>query len=74
MQDWEDRAETVWHAIAADLEDQKPDLDERDWPEPEDGDEDFDPLFDSTRDYIEQIDRYKEHQDRPTERRNGGEQ
>jgi hypothetical protein len=26
-------------------------------------------LFDSTRDYVEQIDRYKEHQDKPTEAR-----
>jgi hypothetical protein len=46
-----------------------PDLDEVDWPIPDEGDEDLDPLFDSTRDYVEQMDRYKEHQDKPTERR-----
>jgi hypothetical protein len=34
-------------------------------PEPDDGDEDDDPLFDSTREYVEQIDRYKEHQGKP---------
>jgi hypothetical protein len=44
-------------------------------PEPEiecpefDGDEDDDPLFDSTRDYVEQIDRYKDYQGKPTARR-----
>jgi hypothetical protein len=36
------------------------------WPEPRDGDEDPDPLFDSIRDYVDQIDRYKEHQGKPT--------
>jgi hypothetical protein len=51
-----------------------------DWPEPDDGDEDDDPLFDSTRDYVPQIDRFKRHQDKPIARkprsdrgrRNGG--
>jgi hypothetical protein len=36
-----------------------------DWPEPEEGDEDPDPLFDSTRNYMEQLDRYREHQGKP---------
>jgi hypothetical protein len=40
------------------------------WPEPEDGDDDDDPLYDSTRNYLEQMDRYKQHQDKPTTRRN----
>ena len=45
-------------------------------PEPEiecpdfDADEDDDPLFDSTREYVEQVDRYKEHQGKPIARRN----
>jgi hypothetical protein len=45
-----------------------------DWPEPDEGHEDPDPPFDSTRDYIEQIDRFKHHQGKPTARkaRNGG--
>ena len=44
-------------------------------PEPEiecpdfDADEDDDPLFNSTREYVEQVDRYKEHQGRPIARR-----
>ena len=37
-----------------------------DWPQPREGDEDDDPLFNSTRDYVEQVDRYKEHQGTPT--------
>lgn len=44
-----------------------PYIDEIEWPEPSEADEDPDPLFDSQRDYVEQIDRYKEFQDRPTE-------
>ena len=38
-----------------------------DWPKPCDGDEEDDPPFDSSRGYVEQIDRYKQHQDKPTE-------
>jgi hypothetical protein len=51
------------------LADAAPDLDDYDWPEPRPGNEDPDPLFDSRRDYIEQINRYKAHQGQPTERR-----
>jgi hypothetical protein len=40
-----------------------------DFPEPPDADEDDDPLYDSQRRYVEQIDRYKEHQAKPTSRR-----
>jgi hypothetical protein len=32
-------------------------VDDYDWPEADEGDEDEDPLFDSTRTYLEQIDR-----------------
>jgi hypothetical protein len=68
---WQKRAKPVWHAYTNDLQAQAPDPDLIDWPEPADGDEDDDPLFDSTRDYVEQIDRYKAFQDKPTKRRNG---
>lgn len=40
-----------------------------DFPEPPEADEDPDPLYDSSRDYIEQIDRYKGHQGKPVEQR-----
>jgi hypothetical protein len=63
--------------ITEELEDEAPDVDGgMEWPEPDEGDEDDDPLFDSTRDYVEQADRYKQHQGQPTERKtrkNGGE-
>jgi len=39
------------------------------WPVPREGEEWPDPLFDSRRDYPEQINRYKEHQGKPTGRR-----
>jgi hypothetical protein len=51
------------------LLDRRPDVDDVDWPIAADGDEDDDPVFDSTRGYVEQIDRYKRHQGKPTERR-----
>jgi hypothetical protein len=59
----------VLTAIQHDLEDAAPDADDYDWPEPAEGDEDDNPLLDTTRDYIEQIDRFKEHQDKPTSRK-----
>jgi hypothetical protein len=63
------RIEALHGRIESELRSEAPDLNEIEWPEPDDGDEDEDPLFDSTRDYIEQIDRYKQHQGKPTERR-----
>jgi hypothetical protein len=74
LERWRERAEAVWRGIRERLATQAPDPDDIDWPEADEGDEDDDPLFDSTRDYVDQIDRYKAHQDKPTERRprNGG--
>jgi hypothetical protein len=60
--------EVQWDAIADSL-DGRFDFEAIDWPEPNEADEDPDPLFDSTRAYVEQIDRYKRHQGKPTERR-----
>jgi hypothetical protein len=39
------------------------------WPQPSEPKEDPDSLFDSRRSYVEQIDRYKRHQGKPTARR-----
>jgi hypothetical protein len=64
---FEKKAQPVLHKIARDLEDEAPDVDSFEWPEPCDGDEDDDPLFDLTRDYVEQVDRFKEHQGKTTE-------
>jgi hypothetical protein len=59
----------ILRKIARDLGEAAPDVDDYDWPEPADGDDDPDPLFDSTRDYVEQIDRYKQHQGKATTRK-----
>ena len=68
------QAQTVWEAIADDLEERAPDLEAIDWPEPAIGDEADDPLFDSRRGYVEQVDRFKRYQGKPTSRKvNGGE-
>jgi DNA-directed RNA polymerase specialized sigma24 family protein len=63
-----DKIQKLHDTIEEELLDEAPDPDEVDWPEANEGNEDPDPLFDSTRDYVEQMDRYKEHQERPTER------
>jgi hypothetical protein len=60
------KAGPILRKIKTDLEAEAPDVDDYDWPEPQDGDEDDDPLFDSMRSYVEQIDRYKAHQGKPT--------
>ena len=66
---FEKKAKPVLRKIERDLEDEAPDVDNFEWPEPDDGDEDDDPLFDSTRDYVEQVDRYKQHQEKTIERK-----
>ena len=63
----ERKARPILRKIEKDLEAEAPDVDDYDWPEPQDGNEDDDPLFDSTRSYVEQIDRYKQHQGKPIE-------
>jgi predicted nucleic acid-binding Zn ribbon protein len=63
----EKRARPLFKRIQRDLDNLDIDAGGYDWPAPKDGDEESDPLFDSTRGYVEQIDRYKEHQDKPTE-------
>jgi hypothetical protein len=68
LQEWKalsEKMEPLWREIADDLE---ADLPEIDMPESEFvGDEHPDPLFDSRRDYLTQIDRYKAHQGKRTE-------
>jgi hypothetical protein len=66
--DWRERARALYEKIEAEIEDGIPDLDQVEWPEGGEGDEDPDPLFDSRRNYVEQIDRYKRFQGKPTGR------
>jgi hypothetical protein len=60
---------SIHGTITEELREERPDVDEIEWPEPNEGDEDDDPLFDSLRSYVDQIDRFKLHQQKPTERR-----
>jgi hypothetical protein len=62
IESWNARAQAVWRSIARNLLDAAPDPDDHEWPEPREPDEDDDPLFDSTRDYVKQMERYKQHQ------------
>jgi hypothetical protein len=65
----DERFRHLQRAIAKDLRNEAPDPDDIEWPEPEEGDEDDNPLFDSTRDYLDQIERYKAHQGKSTTER-----
>jgi hypothetical protein len=65
-QDYRVAAETIWHAIEERLNAEMPDTSGIKWPEPKAGDEDLDPMFDSTRDYLDQIDCYKIFQGKPS--------
>jgi hypothetical protein len=64
-----ERHETLQQAIADRLEQQAPEAEDYNWPEPRAGDEDPDPMFTSTRGYVEQIQRFKRHQGKPNTRR-----
>jgi hypothetical protein len=58
----EAEAEPLFETMTEELEAEAPDVDHYEWPEPKDADEDPDPLFDSTRDYLDQVERYKAQQ------------
>jgi hypothetical protein len=62
-----DSYNAILGTVATGMGREAPHLDEIEWPEPTEGDEDDNPLFDSTRDYVEQMDRLNEYQERPTE-------
>jgi hypothetical protein len=69
VRDWHDRAAVVWTEMTAALEERAPDFDAIEWPEPADGDEDPDPLFDSTRTYVDQMKAYRGFQGRLADKR-----
>ncbi len=65
LQDWEESAEDLWSTIAEKLEEEQPDLAEFEKPKPRPANEpDGFVLFDSKRDYFNQIDAYREWQRR----------
>jgi len=63
------KAAPILRNIERDLSDQAPDIDQYDWPEGAEGDEDDDPMFDSSRSYVDQVARYKEHQGKSADRK-----
>ncbi len=70
FQELGERMKVVWDAVADSLKGKGPKSSEVEWPEPV-VDEDPDPLFDSTRDYVEQCNRFKQHQGKLTTRKPG---
>ena len=71
LNEWSERFNALAQEVESELDERAPNLDEVDWPEPREADEDDDPLFDSSRDYVDQIDRYNEHQPKPVARKRG---
>jgi hypothetical protein len=65
FEDLKARVESLYLDMDTRLREEAPDLEGIDWPEPADGDDDDDPLYCSSRDYVEQIERYKLHQGKP---------
>jgi hypothetical protein len=66
---WQEHAEPVWDAIREEIEAEiEPIMDVVEWPEAKEPREYQNPLFGSTRDYVEQIEHYKKFQGKP----NGG--
>jgi hypothetical protein len=65
--DFETKARPILEAMNGALAEDVPDAGSFDWPEPAEGEEHDDPLFDSTRTYLDQIERYHQHQGKTTE-------
>ena len=64
LEQWSESAAPVWETIASDLEETLPDVNDIDWLQPEPV-EDDDALYDSKREYLHQMRKYKEHQGKP---------
>jgi len=59
----ESDADQLWSQISSDLQEEAPSITTADIPSPRDADPPAEPLFDSTREYIEQIDSYRAWQE-----------
>jgi hypothetical protein len=61
--EWEAKAQPIWNTIADEIEGEIGGImEDVEWPEAEEADEYDEPLYDSLRDYVDQIDHYKEFQ------------
>jgi hypothetical protein len=67
-----ERASELMRRIGEAIEERIPAPETIAWASPAVPDEDDDPLFDSARRYVDQIDRYKTHVGKPTARRSNG--
>jgi hypothetical protein len=66
---WNKRAKPTWHAIQKSIDAKASTIvDTVEWPEARSAREQSDPLYDSSREYVEQINRYKKFQDKPITR------
>ena len=63
-EDWEGRAGELWSEISDELESSRPDLKDFPKPEPRPANEPASVLFDSSRDYLTQLDSYRDWQGR----------
>jgi hypothetical protein len=61
-QDFIAEAKPLLEVMTETLAELAPDPDQFDWPEPADADEWGDPLYDSSRSYVEQVDRFRAYQ------------
>jgi hypothetical protein len=62
------QAEAVIAEMKSAMEEEGPDADEFEWPEPAEADEDSDPLYDSTRQYLKQVERFRRHKGKQHQR------
>ncbi|WMT79501.1 hypothetical protein [Bradyrhizobium sp. Ash2021] len=67
QQHFVEQAERLLAPMSAELADAAPDMDLFDWPEAAEADEDDDPLYNSRRSYVEQVDRFRKHQGKDIE-------
>ncbi len=68
IEKFENIARPILEKIEEDLDDKAPDVDGYEWPEPVEDLGDDDPMYDSTRGYVEQTNSFREHQGKSIER------
>jgi hypothetical protein len=64
---FQEKARPLLEAMTAELSEEAPGADDFDWPVPAEGQGHPDPLFDSKRPYVEQVERYHHHQGKTIE-------
>jgi hypothetical protein len=62
LQDYKQRLQALWYDLNNEMQEQMPDINQYPLPEGKEAEEIGEPLYDSARDYIDQIDAYKAFQ------------